>query len=105
MMRNAFYMNTPTLLHLPTPLTIPLLYNKNIIVNLFKLHFSSSPFFFQLNKKVFHPLLLHPSNQTHIRENPLFHPPTNFPSFYFFTPPTKQTLNNITLIKIASSQM
>ena len=53
-MRNSFYINTPTLLHSPTPLTISLLYNKDIIVNLCKLHFSSSHFSLQPNKKVFH---------------------------------------------------
>ena len=43
-MRNAFYTNTLTLLHSPTPLTFPLLYNKDIIVNLYKLYFLPSPF-------------------------------------------------------------
>ena len=32
-----------------------LLYNKGIIVNLYKLHFLSSHFSFQPNKRVFHP--------------------------------------------------
>ena len=54
-MSNAFYTNTLTLLHSLTPLTFPLLYNKDIIVNLYKLHFPSSHFSLQLNKKVFHP--------------------------------------------------
>ena len=45
-MRNTFYTNTPTLLYSPTPLTFPLLYNNDIIVNLYKLHFSSFPFSF-----------------------------------------------------------
>lgn len=52
---NAFYTNTPTLLHSPTPLTFPLLNNMDIIVNLYKLKFPSSPFSLQPNKKVFHP--------------------------------------------------
>ena len=43
-MRNAFYTNTPTLLHSPTPLTFPLLYNNDIIINLYKLYFPSSHF-------------------------------------------------------------
>ena len=54
-MRNTFYLNTHTLLYLPTTLTFPLLYNKDIIVNLYKLHFPFSHFSLQLNKKVFHP--------------------------------------------------
>ena len=64
-MRNTFYTNTLTLLHSPTPLTFPLLYNKDIIVNLYKLYFSSSPFSLQPNKKFFTLPLFHPSNQTH----------------------------------------
>ena len=32
-----------------------ILYNKDIIVNLYKLHFLSSPFSLQPNKTVFHP--------------------------------------------------
>ena len=90
---NVIYKNTFTLLHSPTPLTFPLLYKNDIIVNLYKLHFSSSSFSLQPNKKIFHP-----SNQTHMRENqifsvfPLFHPPTNFSSFHFSTPPTKRIL-------------
>ena len=93
-MRNAFYTNTPTLLHSPILLTFPLLYNKDIIINLYKLHFPSSIFSLQPNKNVFHPFI-----QTHIRENQifsiplLFHPPTNFLFSYFSTPPIKQTLN------------
>ena len=34
-MKNAFYTNTPTLLHSPTLHTFPQLYNKYIIVNLY----------------------------------------------------------------------
>ena len=37
-----------------------ILINKNIIVNLYKLHFLSSHFSLQLNKKVFHPLTFSP---------------------------------------------
>ena len=51
-----------------------LLCNKGIRVNLYKLHFLSSHFSFQSNKGVFHP-------------------PTNFPSSQFSTPPSKWTLS------------
>ena len=54
-----------------------ILYNKNIIVNLYKLHFSSSLFSLQPNKKVFHPptfLPLQPS--THEGKPSLFYPLT-----------------------------
>ena len=76
-MRNAFYTNTPTLLHSPIPLTFPLLYNKDIIVNVYKLHFPSFPFSLQPNKKVFHPptFPLFQSN-THKQKLNLFHPLT-----------------------------
>ena len=76
-----------------------LLCNKGIIINLYKLHFLSSHFSFQPNKRVFHPSTF-PSLQpnTHKGKLNIFHPPTfpssyNFLSFYFSTPPTKQTLN------------
>ena len=100
-MRNAFYTNTPTLLHSPTPPTFSLLYNKDIIVNLYKIHFPSSLFSLQPNKKFFTLPLFHLSNQTYMRKNqifsilPLFHPPTNFPSSHFSTPPTKRTLKAV----------
>ena len=76
-----------------------LLCNKGIIVNLYKLHFLSSPFSFQPNKRVFHPLTfssLQPN--THERKLNIFHPPTfssshNFSSSHFSTPPTKWTLS------------
>ena len=75
-----------------------LLCNKGIVVNLYKLHFLSSYFSFQPNKKVFHPLtfpFLQPN--THEGKLNIFHPPTfpsshNFPPFHFSTPPTKRTL-------------
>ena len=75
-----------------------LLCNKGIIVNLYKLHFLSSYFSFQPNKRVFHPptfLSLQPN--THEGKLNIFHSPTfssshNFLSSNFFTPPTKQTL-------------
>ena len=49
-----------------------ILCNKDIIVNLYKLHFLSSHF--SLNQtKVFSTLsFFHPSNQTHMRENQIF---------------------------------
>ena len=96
MVRNAFYINTPILLHSPIPLTFPLLYNNDIIINLYKLHFSSYPFSLQPNKKVFHPStfpFLQPN--THEGKPNFFYPPTNFPSSHFSTPPTKRTLKHI----------
>ena len=47
--------NTLTLLQSPTPLTFPLLYNIDIIVNLYKLYFLSSHFSLQPNKNVLYP--------------------------------------------------
>ena len=77
MIRNAFYTNIPTLLHSLTPLIISLLYNKDIIVNLCKLHFSSSHFSLQPNKKVFHPLTFPPLQpNTHEGKSNLFYSPT-----------------------------
>ena len=76
-MRNAFYTNTHTLLHSPNPLTFLLLYNKDIKVNLYKLHFSSFPFSLQPNKKVFHPPTFPPLQpKTHEGKSNLFYPPT-----------------------------
>ena len=75
-MKNVIYTNTPTLLHSPTPLTFPLLYNKNIIVNLYKLYFLSSHFSLQPIKKVFHPLTFPPLQpNTHEGKPNLFYPP------------------------------
>ena len=57
-------------------------YNKDIIVNLYKLHFPSSSFSLQPNKKVFYPptfLPLQPN--TYERKLNFFYPPT-FPSSY-----------------------
>ena len=76
-MKNTFYTNIPTLLHSPAFLTFLLLYNKDIIVNLYKLHFPSSHFSLQPNKKVFYPPtfpLLQPN--THERKPNLFYPLT-----------------------------
>ena len=79
-MKNEFYTNTSTLLHSSTPLTYPLLYNKDIIIDLYKLYFSFSPFFLQPNKKVFHPLTFPPLQpNTHEGKSNLFYSLT-FPS-------------------------
>ena len=70
------------------------LYNKDIIVNLYKLQFPSSPFSLQPNKKVFHPPTFSPLQQnTHEGKPNLFYSPI-FPSSHFSTPPTKQTPND-----------
>ena len=69
-MRNVFYTNTLTLLHSPTSLTFPLLYNKDIIVSLYKLHFPSFPFFSPTKQK-------------------------SFPLSHFSTSPTKHTWGKI----------
>ena len=61
-----------------------ILCNKGIIVNLYKLHFSSFPFSLQLNRRVFHPptfLPLQPNTQE--GKLNIFHPPT-FPSSHNF---------------------
>ena len=65
-----------------------LLCNKGIIVNLYKLYFSSFPFSLQPNKRVFHPLTF-PSLQPNTQEGKLniFYP------FHLSTPPTKWILN------------
>ena len=76
-----------------TPISY-ILYNNDIIVNLYKLHFPSSHFSLQSNKKVFHSStfpLLQPN--THERKPNIFYPLTNFPFSHFFTPPTKRTIN------------
>ena len=54
-----------------------LLCNKGIIVNLYKLYFSSYPFSLQPNKSVFHPLTF-PLFQSNTQEGKLniFYPPT-----------------------------
>ena len=61
-----------------------LLCNKGIIINLYELHFLYSNFFFQPNKRVFHPPTF-PSLQpnTHKGKLNIFHPPT-FPSSHNF---------------------
>ena len=66
--------------------------NKGIIINLYKLHFSSFPFFLQPNKKVFH-LPTFPPLQPNTQEGKpnIFYPPT-FPSSHNFTFSTKRSL-------------
>ena len=81
-MKNEFYTNTSTLLHLSTPLTYPLLYNKDMIIDLYKLYFSFSPFFLQPNKEVFHPLTFPPLQpNTREEKSNLFYSLT-FPSSF-----------------------
>ena len=107
-MKISFYINTSTLLYSHTFLAFPLLYNKDIIINLYKLHFPSSHFSLQSNKKVFLPSHFYTPPTKHTRENqifsilPLFHPPINFSSSHFSIPPTKRTLNVTTTIKYCS---
>ena len=58
------------------------------------LHFLSSHFSFQPNKRVFYPPTFPPLQpNTHEGKINIFYPPT-FPSSYFSTPPTKQTLRS-----------
>ena len=74
---DVIYTNTLTLLPSPTLLIFPLLYYKDIIVNLYKLHFSSSPFSLQPNKKNFHLPTFSPLQpNTHEGKPNLFYPPT-----------------------------
>ena len=97
-MRNAFYTNALTLLHSPTPLTFSLLYNKDIIINLYKLYFPSSHFSLQPSKKVLHPPIFPPLQPNTYEGKPnLFYPPTNFPSSHFSTPPNKRTLRVVSV--------
>ena len=56
-------------------------FNKDIWVNLYKLHFLSSHFFLNQIKKFSILTFFHPLNQTQIRENKIFL------SFYFFIYP------------------
>ena len=70
-----------------------ILYNKDIIVNLYKLHSPSSHFSFKLKKIFFHPPTFPPFQpNTHEEKSNLFDPPTNFPYSHFSTPSTKRTL-------------
>ena len=69
------------------------------MVNLYQLHFSSSHFLSQPNKKVFHPSIF-PPFQPNTNEGKLnfFYPPTfpsshNFPPSHFSTPPSKHSLS------------
>ena len=70
-----------------------ILYNKDIIVNLYKLHFSPSPFSLKPNKNVFHPPTFPPFQlNTHEENSNIFYLSTNFPYSHFSTPPTKRIL-------------
>ena len=61
---------------------LDILYNKDIIVNLYKLHFPSSHFSLQLNKKVFHPLTFPPLQPNTHEEKPNLFYPLDFSSSY-----------------------
>ena len=76
-----------------------ILYNKDIIVNLYKLHFPSFPFSFQPNKKAFHPPTFSPLQQNiHKEKLNLFYPPI-FPSSHFSNPPTTRALRRESLLQ------
>ena len=76
-----------------------ILCNKGIIVNLYKLHFSSFLFSLQPNKRGFHSSTypsLQPNTQkgkSNILYSPTFSSSHNFLFFYFFIPQTKGTLS------------
>ena len=73
MLNDIIYTNNLTLLHSPTPSH----FLKDIIVNLYKLHFPSSSFFLQPNKKVFHSPTFLPLQPNIYEEKPnLFYPST-----------------------------
>ena len=75
-----------------------LLCNKGIIVNLYKLYFSSFFFFLSPNKRIFHSLTFPPFQpNTQERKVNIFYPPTfssshNFSSSHFSIPLSKHTL-------------
>ena len=63
-----------------------ILCNKGIIVNLYKLHFSSFSFSFQPNKRVFYPPTFLPLQlNTQEKKLNIFHPPT-FPLLHLNRP-------------------
>ena len=63
-----------------------ILCNTGIIVNLYKLHFSSFSFSFQPNKRVFHPPTFLPLQlNTQEKKLNIFHPPT-FPLLHLNRP-------------------
>ena len=62
-----------------------ILCNKGIIVNLYKLHFSSSHFSLQPNKRDFHPLTFPPLQPSTQETKPnIFYPPTFSSSHNFY---------------------
>ena len=77
-----------------------LLCNNGIIVNLYKLHFLSSHFSFQPNKRVFHPPTFS-SLQPNTYEGKLniFHPPIIFhpPTFSLLQPNRHLVFNKISI--------
>ena len=77
-----------------------ILYNKNIIVNLYKLHFLFSSFSLQPNKNIFHPSTfstLQPN--THEGKPNLFYHFTDFPFSNFFTSPSKPLVKSNGLLQ------
>ena len=90
------YTNTLIFSHLLDPLIF--CYNKDIIVNSYKLYFSSFHFSLQPNKRVFHSPTFPPLQpNTHEEKSKLFYLPNfpsshNFPFSHFSYPPTKQSL-------------
>ena len=69
-----------------------LLCNKDIIVNLYKLHFLSSHFSFQQTKEFSTSHFPSIQPNTYEKKLNIFHPSTNFLSSHFSTPLTKRTL-------------
>ena len=77
------FIQIPSLYYTHLPLS--LYHYKDIIVNLYKLHFLSFPFSLQSNKKVFHPFTFPPFKpNTHERKPNLFYSPI-FPSSNYFS--------------------
>ena len=77
-----------------------ILYNKNIIVNLYKLHFLSFSFSLQPNKNIFHPSTFPPLQpNTHEEKLNLFYHFTNFLSSNFSTSPTKPLVKSNGLLQ------
>ena len=82
-----------------------ILCNKGIIVNLYKLHFPSSSFSLQPNKKVFHPPNF-PLPQPNTQEGKLniFHPPTIFhPPIFSLLQPNKALKKTRSKVKLVCS--
>ena len=84
------YTNTFIFSHLLDPLVF--CYNKDIIVNLYKLDFLFSHFSLQPNKRVFYPPTFQLIQPNTYERKPKFFYPHNFPSSHYSSPPTKQNL-------------